>query len=249
MSGWVKFHRKIEEWEWYSDANTFRLFFHLVMKANHKEGRWQGNIVKRGQHITSSEKLADELKLTRQQIRTALNKLKSTNEITIKSTSKFTLVTVENYSLYQSQDDVVTNKVTDKSTNEQPTDNQQITTNKNDKNDNKEKNIKTFLSDSNEYRLSELLFNLMRTNNPTCKEPNLQAWCKDVDLMIRVDKRTPDQIESMINFCQRDKFWKKNILSVSKLRNQFDRLTLDIDGSKSNTNTTLPTQNRKAVDF
>jgi biotin operon repressor len=141
MSGWVKFHRKIEEWEWYKDANTFRLFFHLVMKANHKEGRWQGILVLRGQHITSSDGLANELGLTRQQIRTSLNKLKSTNEITIKTTSKYSLVTVANYSLYQANEEEVTNKTTNNITNEQPTDNQQVTTNKNDKKNKKEKKL------------------------------------------------------------------------------------------------------------
>ena len=64
MSGWVRFHRKIEEWEWYTDPNTFRLFFHLVMKANHKDGKWKGKDVKRGQHITSISKLACALDLS-----------------------------------------------------------------------------------------------------------------------------------------------------------------------------------------
>ena len=33
MSGWIKLHRKITEWEWYSDANTFRVFMHLLLTA------------------------------------------------------------------------------------------------------------------------------------------------------------------------------------------------------------------------
>jgi hypothetical protein len=137
MSGWVKFHRKIEEWEWYKDANTFRLFFHLVMKANHKDGRWQGVEIKRGQLVTSLDHLSEDLKLSVQQIRTALTKLKSTNEITIKTTNRFTLVTVENYSVYQSQEEESTSKLTSNITDEQQTDNKQITTNKNVKKEKK----------------------------------------------------------------------------------------------------------------
>ena len=40
MSGWIKIHRQILEWEWYSDTNTFRVFLHLLLKANHKEKKY-----------------------------------------------------------------------------------------------------------------------------------------------------------------------------------------------------------------
>lgn len=126
MEGWVKFHRKIEDWEWYTDANTFRVFFHLVMKANHKDKKWQGIEIKRGQVLTSADTVALELKLTRQKVRTAFDKLNG-SELTIKTTNRYTLVTVENYDVYQTKEEEVTNE----SNNKQPTDNQQITTTKN----------------------------------------------------------------------------------------------------------------------
>ena len=131
MEGWVKFHRKIEEWEWYTDPNTFRVFFHLVLKANHKPNKWRGIQVGKGQLITSRDKLSEQLNLSIQQIRTSLKKLESTKEITIKSTNKYTLVTIENYTIYQTKDKEVTNKPT----NEQPSNNHQITTNKNENNE------------------------------------------------------------------------------------------------------------------
>jgi len=83
MEGWIKIHRKMLEWEWYNDNNTKILFLHLLLTANHKDKKWQGKIIKRGQKITSIQHLADETNLTVQQIRTSLNKLKSTGEITI----------------------------------------------------------------------------------------------------------------------------------------------------------------------
>lgn len=52
MSGWIKLHRKITEWEWYSDANTFRVFMHLLLTANYEDKRWRNIDVKRGQIIT-----------------------------------------------------------------------------------------------------------------------------------------------------------------------------------------------------
>lgn len=131
-TGFVLFHRKIEDWEWYTEPNVFRLFFHLVLKANHEDYKWKGQDIKRGQLITSSEHLALQLKLGRQQIRNSLNKLKSTNEITIKSTNKFTIVTIANYNVYQEKKKRPTNKPKEN----QPTTNQQPTTNNNDNNEN-----------------------------------------------------------------------------------------------------------------
>ena len=126
MSGWIKIHRQIIEWEWFTDTNTFRVFLQLLLKANHKEKKYRGMVLKVGTIITSRDILALETRLSVQQVRTALDKLKSTNEITIKTSSQGTIIEVVNYSKYQ----LATNEVTNK----QPINNQQVTTNKNDKN-------------------------------------------------------------------------------------------------------------------
>ena len=44
--------------------------------------------------------------------------------------------------------------------------------------------------------------------------------------MILLDKRTPKEIESVIEFSQNDSFWMANILSAAALRKQFDKLYL-----------------------
>jgi len=135
MSGWIKLHRQILEWEWYSDNNCFRLFLHLLLKANHKERRFKGMELEIGTIVTSRDLLARETGLTGQQIRTALNKLILTNEITSVSSPQGTIIQIVNYEKYQ----IATNEIT----NEQPTSNQRITTNNNVKN-NKENTYRRF---------------------------------------------------------------------------------------------------------
>jgi len=74
-----------------------------------------------------------------QQTRTSINKLKSTHEITHKSTSKYTVISICNWDIYQNgeeEDNTLSNK---RATNEQQTSNKQVTTNKNEKNDKNEK--------------------------------------------------------------------------------------------------------------
>ena len=129
QQGWIKLHRQILEWEWYSDNNCFRLFLHLLLKANHKEKRFKGIELKVGSIVTSRDLLARETGLTSQQIRTALTKLISTNEITNVTSSQGTIIQIVNYEKYQ----VPTNEIT----NEQPTSNQQSTTNNNVKKEKK----------------------------------------------------------------------------------------------------------------
>ena len=81
---------------------------------------------------------------------------------------------------------------------------------------------------SDEFRLSELLLNLILSRKPDFKRPNLQSWAKHIDRMIRLDRRTPERIEQVIRWCQQDSFWQSNILSTEKLREKFDQLDLKI---------------------
>jgi len=100
-----------------------------------------------------------------------------------------------------------------------------------------EKEIKNnYVGTSSEMRLSKLLFDLMRENNPNVKEPNFQVWAKHIDLMKRIDKRTDIEIEGAIRWSQGNDFWCSNILSTSKLRKQYDRLYLEAKKEKDRKN-------------
>lgn len=101
MEGWVKILRKFVNWEWYDDINTKTVFLHLLLTANYADKNWKGIEIKRGQKITSIKNLAKETNLSIQEVRTSLKRLKSTREITIETTNKYTLITIEKYNDYQ----------------------------------------------------------------------------------------------------------------------------------------------------
>lgn len=145
MSGWIKLHRKLLEWEWYSKPVVKSVFIHCLLKANHKDGKWQGKDIQRGSFISSVDKFVSDLGHSRQEIRTALKHLKSTNELTTVSGSQHTVFKVINYELYQelTNDQPATNQ---QLTNEQPTSNQRLTTNNNDKKEENDKNEKEISS-------------------------------------------------------------------------------------------------------
>ena len=101
MNGFILLYRQITEWEWYQNPNTFRVFLHCLLMANFTDGRFEGKDIKRGQFVTSLPSLSKQTSLSIQQVRTALDHLKSTGEITDTSTSKYRLITVVKYDQYQ----------------------------------------------------------------------------------------------------------------------------------------------------
>ena len=144
-SGFILLHRRIVDWEWYQNPNTFRVFLHCLLKANFTDGRFEGVDVKRGEFVTSLPSLAKQTSLTIQQVRTALAHLKSTGEITDKAFSKYRVITVCKYDVYQTDN----RQSNSQSTGNQQADNRQATVKqqqyKKNNNDNKKNNENNFL--------------------------------------------------------------------------------------------------------
>ena len=126
MEGWIKIHRKLLEWEWADDNLLLAFWIRLLFRANYKDKEWHGIKIKRGQMITGRKRLAIETGFSERQVRTFLKRLKSTSEVTIETTNQFSLITINNYELYQTNGIQTTSKVTS----ETPTNDQQTTTTK-----------------------------------------------------------------------------------------------------------------------
>ena len=84
------------------------------------------------------------------------------------------------------------------------------------------------LSPSQEIAIlvSDYLLHKIKSKAPNFKQPNMQTWARDIELSIRVDGRTKDQLIGCINWIySRDGiFWVSNILSAKKLRSKFDTM-------------------------
>lgn len=100
-STFIKLNRKILKWRWYQDANTYRVFVHLLLTANVTDRDFEQVTVKRGQLVTSVAHISRDLKISVKSVRTALEHLKSTNEVAIQTTSKYSIITINNYNEYQ----------------------------------------------------------------------------------------------------------------------------------------------------
>lgn len=131
--GYIKLHRKLLDWEWKTKPLTFALFVHLLQKASFEDNNWRGISLKAGQLITGRKRLSEETGLSERQVRTALNHLKSTNEVTIKTTKEYSIITIVCWKKYQASDQ--------QNANERPSTDQAPTTTKEGKEGKKVKNI------------------------------------------------------------------------------------------------------------
>jgi hypothetical protein len=190
MNGWLKLHRQLLYWEWYSCMKTTRVFIHLLLTASWKDARWQGVEIPRGSVFASPETLAVATGLSRQQVRTIITRLKSTSEITTKSTSKGTLITLCNFDNYNSDEDEINQRPNQQLnldlTSDQPAFNQRLTTSKEGKKDKKvRKEEDTPLAPKGEWVPSE---NQIRVSNWFHRRPSTKWSGKELKAWSLVDQ-------------------------------------------------------------
>jgi hypothetical protein len=128
---WIKLHHKLLKWEWFPNPEMVQMLVYLLLNANYEDGNYQGIPILRGQLITTLPKLQSDLRQTLRQTRTQLERLKKTGEIVIKTTNKYSLITICNYDDYQCResDERQTN---DKQNDRQTTDKRQTERQSND---------------------------------------------------------------------------------------------------------------------
>jgi hypothetical protein len=75
-------------------------------------------------------------------------------------------------------------------------------------------------------RLCEHLADRIAANGSNRPKIN-QRWQTTARLMLDVDKRAEDDVHKAIDWCQSHHFWLKNVRSMEKLRQHYERLRLD----------------------
>lgn len=243
IEGWIKLYREIVSKDIYVQPPLYlKTFERLVIEANRSCKRIPYNkgtkLIKRGERLTSIRQIAEWVGWYERGIfkipnpKTIANILdwlinKEMIEVYNKGNSQETHYNIVNYCVYQSKDGDESNaKVTvNGEVSIQWTD-----TNKKLK---KDKNVKNKEYSSEIIQMADKLKFLILQNNPGAKTPtDLTKWQSDFDRMKRLDNRTDEQIFAVMEFSQKDPFWKANILSAGKLREKFDTLLLQKDRPK-----------------
>ncbi|MBO5715064.1 MAG: hypothetical protein J6S23_01565 [Clostridia bacterium] len=119
--GYIKLYRKMMKWGWYTDTNTKCVFLHLLFLACYEPCYFKGVYLEPGQIITTVKEISDGTGISVRSVRTSLERLKSTNELTIETSPKFSLIKLNNYADYQGNDKGSDKQVTnERQTNDKP---------------------------------------------------------------------------------------------------------------------------------
>lgn len=109
-NGWISVYRSLMNKGFYKNSEYLHLWLHCLLRANHKdnEAMVDGNsmIIKRGQFLTSRNKLSAEIGLHESKVERILKFLETEQQIKQETTPRFRLISIINYDKYQNPEQV-----------------------------------------------------------------------------------------------------------------------------------------------
>ena len=148
MDGWLKLYRSILDSAVFQDAEVLKVWIWLLCNVSFEQHDTvcYGKVIhlKPGQIATGRKKIAQCTDLNENKVYRALTTIKSLGNIEIKSTNKYSIITVVNWDKYQDENVKRTSSEqqnNSRTTTEEQQDNSKTTQHKNGKNGKKEKNI------------------------------------------------------------------------------------------------------------
>lgn len=250
MAGWIKLHRKLKNSLVFDNPDLLKVWIWCLLKATHDDyiqmiGLQEVELEK-GQFIFGRKVAANELKMSESKTYRLIKKLETMQNLNIKANNKYSIITITNWEIYQSDNNNNEQQFEQQTNNKRTTNEQQMNTNKNIKNNkniNKDiplkKEPKIFTSEDKEYLLAEYLSKQIakRLNKPLKDEKTLQRWAADFNKMVRLDNYDIEEIKEVLMFSQKNDFWQTNILSAAKFRKQYLTLLAQMKRDKGKSNT------------
>jgi hypothetical protein len=194
IKGYINLYRTLLDWEWWNDHNTTRLWTYILLRASFRPSTWHGIDIQPGQLITSRAVMSKETGLTENEIRTSLSHLQTTGEITIKTTNRYSLVTIANWAKFQKYIQEITSETTSDLSQKPP----HLNNNKNIYTPSKQPDgssgkKKIFEKDSMAYKAAIYLDKQICTHlpkKPPSDEQRLQSWASHFDRLNRIDEQS-----------------------------------------------------------
>ena len=216
--GYIKVWRKTIDTGMLKNHKLWAFWSWCLLKASHKETTvivgYQEVKLQAGQFIYGRNNAAIETGLTHQEVRTCLKNLEKMENLTIKPTNKFSIISIVKWDIYQQDNYELNQQLNQQLTNKEPTTNQQLTTNKNVKNE------KKYISPEIQNFVDEFISYInQQKGNLAPKSNNLRNNSLDtVDKLIRIDGFDLDYIKNVCRWALKDEFWSGAFFSLSELR-------------------------------
>jgi hypothetical protein len=239
VSSYIYLFRDSLKHRYFKNVNLWHFYQYCMMKASYKKHAVmvgnQSVEIERGEFVFGRKVAAEESGLTENEIRTCLKILEKDKKVTIKTTNKFSIISIMKFDSWQIGSREDNQQVNQQTTNKPPT-TYHIQEGKEGKG--KKKNITPSSPDA--IRLAEKLADYILENNPSGaihlqngkRVATVTAWSSVIDKLNRLDKQEWSDIEKVIDWCQKDVFWKINILSANKLREKYPQLSVKMNLAK-----------------
>lgn len=138
MAGWIKLHRKLKNSLVFDNPDLLKVWIWCLLKATHDDyiqmiGLQEVELEK-GQFIFGRKVAANELKMSESKTYRLIKKLENMQNLNIKANNKFSVITIANWELYQSDSNNSEQQFEQQMNNKRTTNEQQMNTNKNIKN-------------------------------------------------------------------------------------------------------------------
>ncbi len=252
--------RSLESWLWDMPAKQTKVALTLMLMANFKTGTtFSGGemvTIERGQVMTSLEALALRSRTSIQTVKTTLKNLEKAKFLTSQSTNRHRIITIVNYRREQAENAGFKHAANKPLTSDQQAVNRPLTTIEQGNKGTREQELSSSVPKTVPRKKSgkpkrepkpvppqalafaRSLADAIASRQPgsrPAREPEkcAKSWANDIDKIHRLDKRPWEAIGKVLNWSQRDPFWQNNIMSGSKLRDQFDQLESKMGNSQA----------------
>ncbi|AUJ86868.1 MULTISPECIES: DnaD domain-containing protein [unclassified Enterococcus] len=193
--GYIKLYRKVMDSFVWTNPNMYKLWSLCLMKASHERRKFLFNgkemWLNSGEFVTGRDAITFEMNKgakREHQVNSAsvwrwLKKFESEQMLNIKSTTKYSVISINNWDEYQgSEQQMNINRTTSE---------QQVNTNKNDKNYKNEKNNNIHDESSPLQEIVQIYESIFGMINSFVFQ-NLEQWCEDLspELVIEALKRS-----------------------------------------------------------
>lgn len=199
---------------------------YLLLTANHDRQEFyigrQKVICERGQLVAGRKSLARDTGLHESKIERYLICLENEHQIEQQKTNRFRIIKIKNWDTYQASEQQMNNRCT--------TDEQQMNTNKKDKNDKNEKNILT-VKQSGPHPGVQAIMDVMKecfgTLDDTEAKNRQYAWN-----LLKKAKMNPEPCIALIRAAAKHDFWGQKITKVEHIYRNAHRIANDLRGEK-----------------
>lgn len=207
-NGWIKLHRQFRESPYYKIAAAMQTWVECLLRASHDDRlvflKRERLELKQGQFVMGRDEFGHSIGISGSTAWYWLLQFEADSMVDIKKTAKGSIVSVKNWSEYQKVDSEVDNRKT--------ADEQQMNTNKKEKNVKNDKNVPSEHGNSDVNKIIQCMEECFGTLDSTKGKNRQYAW-----LLLKKAGMNVEACMALARGASQHDWWKSRITKVESL--------------------------------